>query len=87
MQLAQLIVKIYFKFNWKYIYKIAINCLSCVSPRFFESNTCLTTCISGKYGDQTDRVCKSCHSSCKECSGATNTNCTQCIDGKFLLNG
>ena len=70
-------IKIYFN---KILIKHRLTIFFCKStPTAFwgvtATRTCQTACpLINQYGDPVDRVCKSCHSTCRTCTG-----------GKYLL--
>ncbi|ESU38829.1 Variant-specific surface protein, partial [Giardia duodenalis] len=55
------------------------NCAEC------KTDGSCKTCNSGFYLDNSE--CKACDSSCKSCSGATASDCTECPSGKALKYG
>ena len=59
----------------------------CPIPFFgrLTNNKCEAGCIHHYYPDETDRVCKSCHSDCDNCFGPLNTDCLSCLAPYFLL--
>jgi len=62
----------------------SISCLSCSSPRFFNSltKTCVTSanCPFGTYADSTTSKCLACGLSCSGCT-VQSTNCLACANG------
>ncbi|KAG8454257.1 hypothetical protein GDO86_000773 [Hymenochirus boettgeri] len=55
-------------------------CLKCQYSRyFFLGDRCVLECPDGFYTE--GRSCKSCHPSCKTCSGPGLDSCTSCEDG------
>lgn len=56
------------------------DCLTCSPsyPLMMHNNSCIATCGSGRYYDPIVKDCFPCHSSCKECIGPLDTNCTEC---------
>ncbi|KAL4502619.1 hypothetical protein ABPG73_014376 [Tetrahymena malaccensis] len=69
-------------------------CKKCISPcsTCKNSSECLTykclSCISSDFTyDASQFKCKSsCHTSCKTCSGPSQSNCTSCFDSYYLDN-
>lgn len=39
----------------------------------------MSYCPPGYYADNNDKKCIKCDSSCLECNGPTNVNCTKCV--------
>lgn len=74
----------------------AVYCTACVSTSTFKylylntsvvpnTQTCIAACPLYTYGDINNyNICTPCVSPCLACSSATN--CTTCINGKFLFN-
>ncbi|ESU40154.1 Variant-specific surface protein, partial [Giardia duodenalis] len=62
-------------------------CKECTVANCAECSTdgSCKTCNSGFYLDNS--ACKACDSSCKSCSGATASDCTECPTGKALKYG
>ena len=72
------------------------NCLSCNTGTFLDptTNTCLSSCPTGYYGDTEDNKCKLCYissdpstdimKSCKECLGPSKIQCTSCNPGNYF---
>lgn len=48
-----------------------------------SSNTCLSSCPIGKFGNTTTSICDPCHSSCRTCVGPLETDCLSCSSGSF----
>ena len=63
-------------------------CSACKSGYFLQpapdDTTCLSTCPVGYWKDNTDHICALCDTSCAECLGGTNNQCSSCNDGYFL---
>lgn len=65
-----------------------IFCKSCTSPQAIKESEKTSggkceTSISGYYKGTT--YFKTCHKNCKECSGATEADCTTCADGFYKI--
>lgn len=58
------------------------SCVNCVDTNR-ESNLC--TCVDGYYSTNPDKtiLCGGCDNNCLTCVN-TSTNCTSCVDGKYL---
>ncbi|EAR95397.3 transmembrane protein, putative (macronuclear) [Tetrahymena thermophila SB210] len=55
------------------------SCLSCSSPLFLKSFTCISSCNPiGEYGDTNTRKCTPCDNSCYTCNQQNNNNCLSC---------
>ena len=65
-------------------------CTACKSGYFLQpppSNAkCLNFCPTGYWQDTTNHICAPCDTSCSVCSGGTNTQCSACNSGFFLLS-
>ncbi|KAM4809143.1 extracellular matrix organizing protein FRAS1 [Rhinophrynus dorsalis] len=58
-------------------------CIKCQYSRYyFQGDHCLPECPAGFYAES--RRCKSCHPSCKTCSGPRLNSCTSCEGGLVL---
>lgn len=63
-----------------YFFLIAAGPLACTScPNHFmlEGSRC-TECLSMQYYDQPTQLCKTCHESCRSCSGPGQYSCVTC---------
>ncbi|GCB72666.1 hypothetical protein scyTo_0002120 [Scyliorhinus torazame] len=58
-----------------------VECITCSTPRFYDSGYCATNCPTGKF--DMNGQCYSCHHTCKECTGSEPNNCTSCDQDKF----
>ena len=54
------------------------NCLSCASPTFLQTNTCLSICPDYRYGNVNTSTCQSCSTGCRQCNSGLSTECTAC---------
>ena len=61
-------------------------CSACSTGYFLQpaSTICLNFCPNGYGEDTVNRVCVSCDTSCSQCTGPTNTQCSACSPGYFL---
>ena len=62
-------------------------CSACKTNYFLQpsSMTCLNSCPStGYYPNTTSQVCSPCDSSCTQCTGPANTQCSVCMTNYFL---
>lgn len=65
-------------------------CLTCFSGYYFQPtstnvSSCLTFCpLDGYWADSSSNKCVACASSCKRCTGPTNSMCTVCNNGYYL---
>ena len=61
-------------------------CSACKSGYFLQpsSTICLNSCPDEYWKDNANHVCSSCHTSCLQCTGSLNTQCTACKSGYFL---
>ena len=59
---------------------------TCPSPFWAINQRCVSDCGAGKFGDHSDRKCKSCDSNCNTCVGATSADCSSCNVYFFLEN-
>jgi proprotein convertase subtilisin/kexin type 5 len=62
-------------------------CQECKVNYFLFEEFCIEVCPSGYWGDLSDRKCKPCHSTCKECSKAGAESCTVCDNPLYLHLG
>uniref|UniRef100_A0A3P9MI74 Proprotein convertase subtilisin/kexin type 5b n=1 Tax=Oryzias latipes TaxID=8090 RepID=A0A3P9MI74_ORYLA len=69
-------------------------CTKCADGYLLEDWRCVSTCSSGYYlfeqssdNGQMQRSCKKCDTSCYECSGPGERNCSNCISGYNLEAG
>ena len=46
---------------------------------------CLTTCPTGYWKDDTSHICAECHHACSECTDGTDTQCSACNPGYYLV--
>ena len=62
------------------------SCTSCNEGYYLQPSgtSCLTTCPTGYFGNQTTNACSACNSTCLTCSGPTSGECTSCGTGTFL---
>ena len=65
----------------------AQRCTSCANGKFLSGSACSRSCRSGFFGNTSSGLCTQCLSSCKKCKDGTRDDvCTQCVDGKHLIN-
>uniref|UniRef100_A0A8C7Z5V2 Proprotein convertase subtilisin/kexin type 5b n=1 Tax=Oryzias sinensis TaxID=183150 RepID=A0A8C7Z5V2_9TELE len=69
-------------------------CTKCADGYLLEDWRCVSTCSSGYYlfeqssdNGQMQRSCKKCDTSCYECSGPGERNCSNCVSGYNLEAG
>ena len=62
------------------------DCGACAPGYFYQDNSCYLTCPDGYYGDELTGLCKTCNSACTKCFGASVTQCTECVEGEYLLS-
>lgn len=64
-----------------------LDCVDCHKdkPYLNVDKRCYEKCPEGFYPDNSTHFCSPCHSECLSCNEKQNTNCTSCVDGKFLL--
>ncbi|EWS75296.1 transmembrane protein, putative (macronuclear) [Tetrahymena thermophila SB210] len=65
------------------------NCLSCLNGYLYlkDKQQCLTSCPTNNYYlDISTNTCLNCHYSCLSCSGPTQYDCINCIDGMYYDN-
>ena len=74
-----------------YAYEPTRRCQSlCPAPTWgiVSTNFCEDNCPAANfYQDTSDRVCKSCHSSCATCSGSASKDCLSCSGSLYLYGG
>lgn len=58
-------------------------CSACIYGYKTQGTDCVHTCDSGYYESGIE-ACSQCHTSCEQCSGGLETECTMCPAGKFL---
>ncbi|KAL4449881.1 hypothetical protein ABPG74_015000 [Tetrahymena malaccensis] len=65
------------------------DCKTCskVSNRFLYEKQCLSKCPDQYYSDKASLTCKQCHSTCFNCTGPNQDQCTQCSDDLYLNPG
>jgi hypothetical protein len=63
-------------------------CLTCYPTKVFFFNSCWASCPDGSsdYILVGDGICESCHSSCKTCSGSSETECLTCYPTKVFFS-
>jgi hypothetical protein len=63
-------------------------CLTCYPTKVFFSNSCWDSCPDGSsdYNLVGDKICESCHASCKTCSGSSETQCLTCYPTKVFFS-
>ncbi|KAL4507146.1 hypothetical protein ABPG72_001939 [Tetrahymena utriculariae] len=61
-------------------------CTYCDTGYFLYNNSCSTTCPTQYFQNGTNRTCDVCDTSCKNCNGKQNDQCTDCPPGIFLDN-
>ncbi|KAL4489764.1 hypothetical protein ABPG72_022404 [Tetrahymena utriculariae] len=63
-------------------------CLSCENSLFYlqTSGACVSNCPSGYFQNNLLNQCQKCDSTCKECSGTSNTQCTSCSSQLIFYN-
>ncbi|EAS00754.2 zinc finger lsd1 subclass family protein (macronuclear) [Tetrahymena thermophila SB210] len=62
------------------------DCLTCSPPNYLQTdkNSCLTTCKSNEYQDNSSNKCVACNVLCATCSGPASTQCLTCQAGQIL---
>ena len=62
-------------------------CVKCseTTPYMHLDKACYAKCPTGYFGDDYDKQCKPCHSSCLTCNGLTSTSCTSCGGSNYLV--
>ena len=63
------------------------NCLSCLTPYYWDDFNCVTSCSSSQYLNVSNNSCANCDSTCQECSGPSSNSCTSCIAGLMFSYG
>lgn len=68
----------------------SVTCVSCANGYLYYNTSsglrsCLTSCPTAYFADQSSGWCSRCLSSCSACTGTTN--CTQCLSNFTLSNG
>ncbi|EAR88128.2 zinc finger lsd1 subclass family protein (macronuclear) [Tetrahymena thermophila SB210] len=63
-------------------------CSSCALPLYYEvsSSSCVQSCQSNQYQDNSTATCSSCDSSCASCSGPSKNECLSC-SGSLYFDG
>ncbi|KRX04787.1 WW domain [Pseudocohnilembus persalinus] len=61
-------------------------CYTCSAGYFLKTNSCLEDCGEGYYSDASD-VCHACDSTCKNCTGNTRYDCTECNLDRIFEGG
>ena len=74
-----------------------VQCTKCSGPSYTEcsacntgfylqptSTSCLNTCPTGHWKDDTNHICAECHFACSNCADGTDTQCSACNPGYFL---
>ncbi|KAL4499147.1 hypothetical protein ABPG72_017049 [Tetrahymena utriculariae] len=66
----------------------ADQCTNCKGDLFFDpvSQKCVEKCQQKYYANKENNQCVECGSSCLECSGSLNNECTKCPDKLILFN-
>ena len=66
------------------------NCTDCPGQLSLENGACIlrspSSCPTGKYFDHRALECRSCHTSCMNCTGKERKDCIVCRDGYILTN-
>ena len=62
-------------------------CLSCSKDFFSHNGNCLTECPPGTTKDLSFWTCSSCHETCQNCFGTSNTSCINCVPGLNFFEG
>lgn len=63
------------------------DCTACFSGKYLINAECVELCPSHYYEDFSDSQCKMCHSSCLNCTGPLDANCTSCPSpGRFYFD-
>ena len=65
------------------------NCTDCPGQLSLKNGQCMIrspeSCSMGKYFDHRALECRSCHSSCENCTGKDSDQCTGCYEGFSLM--
>lgn len=54
-----------------------LECTSCPPRSMLEGGLCME-CLGGQYYDSQTQLCKTCHESCRTCTGPGKYNCASC---------
>ena len=61
-------------------------CDYCSSGYYLQMDlvTCASTCPTGYWTNPISNICSACNSSCQDCTGSSNTQCTSCSSEYYL---
>ncbi|EAR95046.2 TNFR/NGFR cysteine-rich region family protein (macronuclear) [Tetrahymena thermophila SB210] len=62
------------------------DCLSCSSPNYLQplQNSCVSSCNSNQFADNTLLKCINCDITCTKCSGPNNNQCLKCSGSYYF---
>ena len=61
-------------------------CTSCSENMYLFNNRCVSTCDTGYFRNDVEKICEQCQSPCQTCQNSINM-CTTCKSGYYLYKG